>query len=155
LIDKPCIVQSIEQAIAFIRLTIPRSEIQNAMGPAFNELMEALAKQGITPAGPWFNHHLRMEPDTFDFRLSIPISSPFSATGRVQPGVMPTERVARTVYHGAYEGLADAWGEFDAWIAAESLTIGPDLWECYLTGPESSSNPSDWQTELNRPLRVK
>jgi hypothetical protein len=26
------------------------------------------------------------------------------------------------------------------------------LWECYLSGPESSTDPAAWSTELNRPL---
>jgi len=28
----------------------------------------------------------------------------------------------------------------------------PDLWERYLTGPESNPDPATWRTELNRPL---
>ena len=27
-----------------------------------------------------------------------------------------------------------------------------ELWECYLEGPESGSDPAGWRTELNRPL---
>ena len=45
-----------------------------------------------------------------------------------------------------------AWGEFDAWIAAQGLAAAPDLWECYLAGPESGPDPTTWRTELNRPL---
>jgi effector-binding domain-containing protein len=70
----------------------------------------------------------------------------------VEPGERPAARVARTVYHGPYVGLGPAWGEFGAWIAAEGHTPAPDLWECYLTGPESGPDPSGWRTELNRPL---
>jgi effector-binding domain-containing protein len=61
-------------------------------------------------------------------------------------------RVARTVYRGPYEGLGTAWGEFNAWIAANGHTPAPDLWECYVAGPESSPDPATWRTELNRPL---
>ena len=45
-----------------------------------------------------------------------------------------------------------AWGEFDAWIAANGHTPGPDLWECYVVGPEASPDPANWRTQLNRPL---
>jgi hypothetical protein len=27
-----------------------------------------------------------------------------------------------------------------------------NLWECYVAGPESSSDPATWRTELNRIL---
>ena len=51
-----------------------------------------------------------------------------------------------------YESLGEAWGEFNEWIAAHGHRPGPDLWECYITGPESSPDPAAWRTELNRPL---
>jgi hypothetical protein len=41
-----------------------------------------------------------------------------------------------------------------AWIDANGHTPRADLWERYLVGPETSDNPADWQTELNRPLAV-
>lgn len=152
MIDTPQIAQTAAQPTAIIRLTIPREEIRNVMGPAYGELMAAVAAQGIAPAGPWFSHHLMMDPDTFDFEVGVPVTAPISAAGRVTAGQLPAATVARTVYHGDYEGLGPAWGEFDAWIAAEGHTPGPDLWECYVKGPESDPDPSTWRTELNRPL---
>ena len=152
MLDKPQIVQTEAQLAAIIRFTIPRAEIRNVMGPGIGELMAAIAAQGIAPAGPWFTHHLRMDPDTFDFEIGVPVTAPVTAAGRVQPGQLLATRVARTVFHGEYEGLGAAWGEFDAWIAAEGHTPGADLWECYVAGPESNPDPATWRTELNRPL---
>ena len=60
--------------------------------------------------------------------------------------------VARAVYQGRYEGLAAAWGEFLAWVEAGGHPRAPDLWERYLVGPETSPDPTNWRTELNRPL---
>jgi effector-binding domain-containing protein len=152
MLDKPQIAQTAAQPTAIIRLTIPRAEIQTVMGPGYRELMAAVAAQGIATAGPWFSHHLRMDPDIFDFEIGVPVTAPISVAGRVKPGHLPAATVARTVYHGAYEGLSAAWGEFVAWIAAEGHTPAPDLWECYVAGPESSPDPANWRTELNRPL---
>jgi len=70
----------------------------------------------------------------------------------VKPGQLPAATIARTVYHGPYEGLGAAWGEFGTWIKAEGLAPRADLWECYVAGPESSPDPSKWRTELHRPL---
>jgi effector-binding domain-containing protein len=152
MLDTPQIVEAGAQLAAIIRITVPRDAIQQVMGPGYAELMGALASQGVTPAGPWFDHHLAMRPDVFDFELGVPISAPITPVGRVVIGQLPAARVARTVYHGPYEGLGDAWAEFDAWINEEGHTPGPDLWECFVVGPESSPNPADWRTELNRPL---
>lgn len=152
MIDKPQIVQTTAQPAAIIHLTVPRSEIQHVMGPARAELMAAVAAQGIAPTGAWFTHHLKMQPDTFDFEIGVPVATPIAEAGRVKAGQLPAAKVARTVYHGGYEGLSGGWGELMGWIAAEEHTAAPDLWECYLTGPESGPEPATWSTELNRPL---
>ena len=152
MIDTPHITQTAAQLTAYIHLTVPRNEIQNVMGPGIGEVMDAVTAQGIAPTGPWFTHHLRMDPDTFDFEICVPVPTLVAAAGRVKAGRLPAARVARTVYHGPYEGLGAAWGEFEAWIAANGHTAAPDLWECYVAGPESGPDPAGWSTELNRPL---
>jgi effector-binding domain-containing protein len=152
MIDQPRIVQTTAQHIAFIHLTIPRSEIRHAMGPGLKELSATLAAQGVTPTGPWFTHHLKMSPANFDFEICMPVAAPIAAAGRVQPGVFPAMRAARAVYQGGYEGLSDGWGELMAWIAAEGHKHADDLWEVYITGPESGSDSASYRTELNRPL---
>ena len=152
MIDTPQIVETTAQPAAVIRFTIPREEIRNVMGPGIGELMAAVAAQGIAPAGPLFSHHFRMDPKVFDFELGIPVKRLVTVAGRVQPGQLPAARVARTVYHGPYEGLGSAWGEFGAWIAAAGHTPAANLWECYVAGPESGPDPATWRTELNRPL---
>ena len=152
MLSSPQQLQTTALPCAVIRLKIPRSEIQTVMGPAFGELMATLGAQGIAPAGPFFTHHFRMDPEVFDFEAGIVVSSPVQASGRVLPSELPGRTVIRAVYSGGYEGLGAAWGELMGWISAQKLQTAPDLWECYVTGPESSSNPADWRTELNCPL---
>ncbi|HSV54718.1 MAG TPA: GyrI-like domain-containing protein [Burkholderiaceae bacterium] len=153
MIDTPRITQTEAQQIAVIHLTVPRDEIRNVMGPGINELMGAVAAQGIAITGPWFTHHLRNPTDTFDFEIGVPVASPVKAAGRMKPSQWPAMKVARTVFHGNYEGLPAAWGKFTDWIAANGHTQAADLWECYTKGPESSPDPANWRTELNRPVK--
>jgi effector-binding domain-containing protein len=152
MLDKPQIVHTSVQRAAIIPLTIPRAEIRNVMGPGIAELMAAVGAQGIGPAGPIFSHHLKIDPGIFDFEIGVPVTGPVIASGRVKSGQLPAATVARTVYHGPYEGLGPAWAEFEAWIAAAGHTSAPDFWECYVAGPESNPDPATWRTELNRPL---
>lgn len=152
MIDKPNIIQTTAQLTAAIHLTIPKHEIQNVMRPGITELMETVAAQGIQPTGPWFSHHFSIADESWDFEICVPISSPVAPAGRVMPGKWPAMKAARTVYHGPYEGLGVAWGEFLDWIAAAGHTPGPDLYESYTAGPESSPDPAHWRTELTKPL---
>ena len=152
MIDTPRITQTAAQLAAVIHITIPRTEIQSAMRDGITEAMAAVKAQGIGPAGPWFTHHLSMQPGTFDFEICVPVTAPVTPVGLVKPGTFDTMKVARTVYQGGYEGLGGAWGEFKAWIAANGHASGQDLFECYAVGPESSANPAEWRTELSQPL---
>ena len=148
----PQITQTTAQTAAVIHLTVPRNEMMKVFGPAVGELMAALAAQGVKPVGAVFAH-IKMSPDVFDFELGVKVSAPVKATGRVKRGELPAARVARTVYSGPYEGLPAAWSEFDKWIKANGHEQAADLWELYSIGPQSTLDPADWRTELNRPLK--
>lgn len=152
MIDAPRICRTEHQRTAFVHLVIPRPEIQAVMGPGLTELLAACASQDLRPIGPWFTHHLNIQPDTFDFRISVPVAGTIKPVGRVEAGEVPAATVARTVHRGPYEQLNDAWCEFMAWISAQGHTPGTDCWECYMVGPETTPDPANWRTELNRPL---
>ncbi len=155
MIETPRIESLRSQHTAALHLTVPRSEIRRVMGPGLEEVNAAVAAQGVERAGPWLTHHLRMDPKVFDFEICVPVASPVKATGRVKPGRLPAGRVARTIYHGPYEGLEGAWSDFQKWIKAQGLKAAADLWEVYAAGPETGPDPSAWRTELNVPLLGK
>jgi effector-binding domain-containing protein len=153
MLDTPKITKTDAQHTAVIHVTVPRNKIQEVMGPGIQEVRATVAAQGIATAGPWFTHHLRMDPEVFDLEIGVSVKTPVSASGRVKPGRLPAVKVARTVYRGPYDGLGAAWGEFTEWIKAQGHEQCQDLWEVYAAGPESSPDPSNWRTELNRPLK--
>ena len=152
MIDPPEIIQTVAQPTAIIPLKIPKDQIQHVMGPGLRELMSTIAAQAITPTGSWFTHHLKISPDQWDFEIGVPVIRTVIAAGRVKPSQWPAMKVARTIYHGGYTGLGAAWGEFGGWLEANGHEAGKDLWEFYPAGPDSGSDPTQWRTELNRPL---
>ena len=152
MLESPRILETDEQMTAVIHLCVPRAEIGEVMGPAIAEVSSVLAAQGVVPAGPCFSYHLRMPTDSFDFEVGFPVAREVEPDGRVRMSRLPAQRIARTVYHGGYEELGPAWGEFIAWVEDQGLKARNCLWESYLSGPESSSDPTQWETELNRPL---
>ena len=153
MISAPQIIETTAQDAAIIRLTIPRSAMPQHFGPAVRELLAELHAQGVEPVGGVFAHHLQMTPDEFDFELGIKVTAAVRDNGRIRRGTLPAARVARTVYSGPYEGLPAAWGQFNAWMNENGLSQAQDLWELYSVGPQSSSDPADWRTELNKPLK--
>jgi effector-binding domain-containing protein len=152
MIDTPKIVETKAELSAVIHLTIPRDQMPTHFGPAIAELLRVLAAQGIAPQGAAYAYHLRMPPGMFDFEVGFLVSKTVAATGRVKASQLPATKVARTIYHGPYEGLPDAWGQFSQWMSEQGLERTEDFWEHYQVGPQSTSNSSEYQTELNRPL---
>ncbi len=153
MLETPQIVESAPQPAAVLHLSVPRARIREVMEPGLQEVLAAVRAQGQAPAGPWFTHHLRMDPEVFEFEIGVPVASAIAEAGRVRPGALPATTVARTVYRGDYEGLPGAWGELMRWIHASGYAEGQDLWEVYTAGPETSADPADWRTELDRPVR--
>jgi effector-binding domain-containing protein len=153
MLTTPHIVKTDAQLAAVIPFAIPRSEIRMVMAPGIAELLETLAHQGAQPAGPLFAHHFRLDPEFFDFELGFPVKMPVTPEGRVRPGQLPAATVARAIYQGPYEGLPAAWAALKAWIVTEKLEPGADLWESYLTAPDVATDPADYRTELNWPLK--
>ena len=153
MIDTPQIVTTKEINIAKIYAKIPTSAIRQEMGKLLQELIQSVRAQNIDITGPWFTHHFRRPEEFFDFDVCVPVAKEVKANGRMEPGVWPAMKVVRTIYHGGYEGLVSAWGDFMAWIANNDLKSSEEIWERYLVNPESEKDSSKWQTELNRQIR--
>lgn len=150
--DTPEIVQTTDQLVATLRLTVPREDIRNVMEPGIAEVMAVVTEQGVGPAGKWLTHHLRRVPDLFDFEIAVPVLAPVQPTGRVKPGVLPASRAARVTHAGGYEGLGGSWHQLMAWIEGQGFTAGKDFWEVYRVGPDASDDPDQWRTDLYTPL---
>ena len=82
-------------------------------------------RPGDRPTGRWLTYHRKMNPETFDFEIGLPVNRPVADAGRVTNGQLPATTVARTIYHGRYEGLPTAWPELDAWIVAQGGRPAP------------------------------
>ena len=154
MIETPVIIQIERRLTAVIPISIPRSEIRSVMGPALQELMEVVAEQKIPRDGAWFAHHFQIDPEIFDFEVGVPVARAIQPQGRVRPSEWPAMTVARTILHGPYGGLPKAWAEFNAWIESNNYKPGPEVWECYLSGPEVDRDPASFRTELSRPVKT-
>jgi effector-binding domain-containing protein len=159
----PQIIKTKARHIAFIHVTVPREvtgdklpantqPMKDAIHSAFQELFPALRAQNIDVTGPWFAHHRRKPTDTFDFEISLPVSSAVTPTGRIKAGISPILDAVQTVYTGPYEGLPDAWHNFLDWTKENDHNVVEHFYEIYTTGPADSIESSQYQTELICPL---
>ena len=149
MITKPELVPTSEVRSAAIHLTIPGRDMPKYMDPAIQEILKALADQGMQPAGPMFSYHYRRPSDTFDFEIGFEVAKPIKPAGRVMNSKLPAVKVARAVYEGPYEGLAEGWGAMQKWVREQKLAETGRVWERYLTNPAEVTDPKKYRTELN------
>lgn len=149
MITPPEIITTTEQPAATIHLVIPCQDMGRYMDPAIQEVLKALEAQGMRPAGPMFSLHNRRPTDHFDFEIGFPVEKAISPAGRVNNSKLPAMKVARTVYHGPYDGLVGGWRALEAWVKQEKLPATERFWECYLNNPDEVEDPKDYKTELN------
>jgi effector-binding domain-containing protein len=146
------IIKTTPQLTALIPLQVPRAEIQKVMGPGLMGLKAAVAAQNIAVTGPWFTHHVRDPGAVFDFEICLPVAVPIAPVDRVKPGEWPAMTIAQTTYHGGFEGLGSAWGEFIGMIKSAGHKTADGLYEAYAVGPETSADPAAWRTVLSKQI---
>ncbi|OCK57896.1 GyrI-like domain-containing protein [Bradyrhizobium sp. LMTR 3] len=146
------ILQTTQQLTASIPIKVPREDVRKVMGPGLAELKAAVAAQNIPVIGPWFTHHIRNPGEVFDFEICLPVATPVAPAHRMKPGQWPAMNIAQTTYHGGYEGLGSAWGEFIGAIKAAGHKTADGLYESYAVGPDMSADPSAWRTVLSKEL---
>ena len=151
MITKPELVTTSEVLSAAIHLTIPARDMPKYMDPAIQDIMKTLADQGMKPSGPMFSYHYRRPSDTFDFEVGFEVAKAINppSGGRVMNSKLPAVQVARAVYTGPYEGLAQAWGELQKWVREQKHPETGRFWERYLTNPAEVTDPKKYRTELN------
>ena len=114
------------------------------MGPAFEEVVAALADQGLHPAGPPFCRY-SMGSDGMDdqgraavfvLAAGFPCSAPAAAAGRAEPMQLPGGSAVVAVHVGAYPELGEAYAAVAQYMGEHDLEPAGDPWESYLDGPE-------------------
>jgi len=96
-----------------------------------------------------FSYHHRRPSDTFDFEIGFPVERSVKAVGRVRNSTLPAVKVARAVYQGPYEGLAQAWSALQEWVRRNGHGETGRFWESYLNDPSRLQDPAEYRTELN------
>ena len=130
------LVNVLEQPAAVVRARVAHHGIAEFLGPAFGDVMTALQRQGLQPAGPPFGRYRPAEDGGWDITAGFPVGDTVTAEGRVEAMTLPGGPVARTLHVGDYGSLAMAYEAVSAWLGDHGYTAAGEPWECYLDEPE-------------------
>ena len=141
-----------EQPVLLIRRRIARSELQAMLAECFGMLFGHGQRNGLPIAGWPLARYVAMGPGLWTVEAAMPLVSPASASGEMQPGSLPAGPVAFAVHVGPYERLPDTHAAIERWIEEQGYRVGGAPWESYVTDPAQHPDPADWRTEIFWPL---
>lgn len=118
-----------------VRGEVAPDGISGFLGGAYGEVMQALAEQGVEPAGPPFARYTTSEVG-YGIEAGFPVTAPVRETGRVVNARVPGGHAARTLHHGGYDDLPEAYDALGDWLTSNGFEPNGEPWESYLDGPD-------------------
>jgi effector-binding domain-containing protein len=88
-----------------------------------------------------------------DVEAGFPVAVPVRSDGTVQAGALPAGRVVQADHLGSYDSLRETYEAIERWMGEHGLEPADEMWEVYLSGPETDSDPASWRTHVVWPVR--
>ncbi len=133
-----------------LRSVAKLDEMENAMGEAFGQLMQAGA---ANMSGPPFAIWYKWEGDEFEFDNCIPVSGNVAVTGDIKKIKTYEGKAAKVTHTGSYESTQFSWMALQEYMEANSLVENGPPYEVYITDPGQEPDPTKWVTELYWPIK--
>lgn len=142
------------QQVAGIRKHVNLSNIGEAIGEGFGEVVAAVATSGQQPAGiPFIIYHDVIDEDTAgDVEICVPTATAIEDRGEVRALELEATTVASTIHHGPYEEIAPAYHSLMGWIQEHGHEMAGAPREIYLNDP-TTVEPEEILTEVAWPIK--
>ncbi|MGZ4399798.1 MAG: MerR family transcriptional regulator [Gaiellaceae bacterium] len=120
---------------------------------AYGELMEALGKAGMAPAGPALAGYpdADFDPEAFLVVAGFPIDREPPA-GAVRTREFPGGRAVVATVHGPYDGISQGWQQVWAWLGEQGLKVRAMPYEVYRVDHLAAASPQEMETDLVLPV---
>jgi len=141
------------QSVAATKIHTTLQRIGGDIGTGFGSLMQALARENISPSGPpLIVYHDVINTDTDgEIEICVPIDTPIDGDSSVYGRELEGGTMAVTIHHGPYEEIAPAYQTLTEWIAERGHEIAGPPREIYLNDPQTVP-PAELLTRIEFPL---
>ena len=119
------------------------------------ELFAHLGRAGAAPVGPPFSlyHGAPSEDEQVDVEFCVPVSRPMSGAGRVAGRELPGGPTAYTLHCGPYDAVGPVYAALQRWIQEHGHEGADSPREIYLVAPQQVTEPAQFRTEIQWPIR--
>jgi DNA-binding transcriptional MerR regulator/effector-binding domain-containing protein len=147
--------QAPETAALCVTARLARAEVADWCGQTYPQLYGTLAHLGIDPAGAagatyageFFEHD---EGEVVAFVPVLPDSVP---AGDSRFAVRPRQRFAVAVHIGPFTDCDLTYGLLGRHVVEHDTALDAPIVETYLSGPDQTSDPNQFQTEICWPIQ--
>lgn len=122
------------------------------------ELDSKLWRQQAVTANPDYNFSIYHDEEYLEENIDVEVCQSVIKLYPSQDGVVykkleQVDKAACLFHRGDYDYLDDTYAKLYQWLADNHLEIDGDIRECYLDGSWNKSNPTDWLTEIQIPVK--
>ena len=138
--------------IVGLREVVAMTDLSDFFGRAFEAAAAELSRLGVAPVGPPVALYRGPAHGTIDVMAGFPVRSALTPAGGLVVEMLPGGPFVETIHTGPYDNLGKSYAELSEWFAEQGLTASDAMWEEYLVGPESETDPSRWRTRIVYPV---
>jgi effector-binding domain-containing protein len=145
-------VELTSQPVVGVRETVPVAELTEFFGRAFEAAAAELGRLGLRPVGPPVALYDGEVGADADVTAGFPVHDEVAVGPGTVLVVLPAGAAVEVVHVGPYDAMEATYRELQAWFAEQGITPSSRMWEEYLVGPETTPDPSGWQTKIVWPV---
>lgn len=151
------------QPVVLVRRRVPREEIGPTIGRVLPSVFQFTQAAGIGIDGHPVTRYPEYGPGMVTLETGMRVTKftgdwthgDGGSDGSPYREEFPAGPAASTVHTGPYEGLQQAYGAVEQWIAANGHKPAGAPWEVYLNDPGDHPDPKDWKTEIFWPIEER
>ena len=142
------------QLVAVLRERVAMDALPEFYDRAYRSVAAEVAGAGLSVTGPAFGWYHDMPTDSVDLAAGFAVDADSVRTlgGGVEVVELPGGPAAVGVHVGTYDGLPQAWAQFQAWTAQNAAQMRGGFLEVYLTDPSQVPEPALNETQLVLPI---
>ena len=139
--------------VVWVRTQTPIQRMGEAMGRVFGDIFRYLGPKGINPTGPPVAiYYSSPDSEPVDFEVCVPVPVGVTGAGKVKAKILPGGTMASLIYVGSYRKINSAYSILTKWIEESGYRPDGPCREVYIKGPQETSNPEEYRTEILKPI---
>lgn len=141
-----------KEATIGIRDVVRMDELKAFFKEGYGRLYEVIELESLETTGMPFARYYGMPSDTIDVELGVPVAEPYAGPADIRGSSLPEAEAVVAMHVGSYDTLPETYDAIAQWMGARGMTPRPDMWEFYLSDPETEPDPDQWLTQVVWPV---